>query len=762
MEKGYLVTTPPSRWEEAALCGNGVIGAIAMCDPLRETIILSHERLFLPQNPKLPPPDTGSHLGEIRAMLAAGEYGRAARTVVKLSEAEGYTGLRWTDSFLPACDLTIRLADAGAVSEYRRELDFTTGLAGVAWSDSRGTVRREWFVSRADGAVVLRLSADGGLLDGSVDLMRHPPDDLARWLRGEDRHLDRFARVERDVRIEDGPGGEAGVLELACGFHGVEFGYACSVRILAPGGRLAVQNGEVAFEATREILLLATVEYRSAPPAADPRLPSRALAGLPSGFQPLFNCHAAVHGEIYNRLDLTLADDCADGVLERLFHAGRYHILASAGETPPNLQGIWTGTYTVPWSSDYTQNGNTQTAILGLLPGNMAGSLLSYFDYQESLLPDFRENARRLYGCRGIHLPSRTSNHGFDSHFNENWCHTFWTAGAGWAAHFYYDYWLYTGDRGFFMQRALPFMKEAALFYEDFLIEDATGHWMFSPSYSPENNPAGIEAQACVNATMDIAVARELFGNLIEGCTTLGVEADSIEGWRRMLAKMPPYRINADGALQEWCHDGLEDRYDHRHASHLYPLFYGVAREIRESPELFEACAQAYRLRLRERKKEFGIMAFGLIQLGFAAVHLGDAPTADRILRTLAGGYYYRNFASSHDAGPQTFNVDIAGGLPALVMETVVQSHPRQGPDGAVVSFELQLLPCVPESLHTGRLKGVRARGGFELDIEWADGLLIRADVKNPLGSRCVAVYAGKQVRPDAFDRRTFTPEDFK
>jgi alpha-L-fucosidase 2 len=387
--------------------------------------------------------------------------------------------------------------------------------------------------------------------------------------------------------------------------------------------------------------------------------------------------------------------------------------------------------------------------------------LTGYFDYQESLLPDYRENARRMYRCRGIHLPSRTSNHGLNNHFNENWTHTFWTAGAGWAAHFYYDYWLYTGDRKFFTERALPFMMEAALFYEDFLIEDMHGHWLFSPSYSPENNPAGNTAQACVNATMDIAVARELFGNLIEGCATLGIEAGRIGGWRRMLDKMPPYRINIDGALQEWCHDGLADRYDHRHASHLYPLYYGIAEEIRGNPELYAACAQAYRLRMAERKKELGVMGFGLIQLGFAAAHLGDAATVEILLRTLSEGYYYTNSASSHNAGPDIFNVDISGGLPALMMEAIVQSRTVARPDGGIASFVLQLLPALPSAWREGRLRGVRARGGFELDITWADGVLVYVEIENPLGNRCMIEWNGSELSPACFAQRRFTPVDF-
>ena len=619
-------------------------------------------------------------------------------------------------------------------------------------------------------------------------MLRHEPDNTVRWLQGRERHLDRFGRMDRVVRVDAGENGSAGILELGCAFRDAPFGYACAVRILAIGGAMMVLDDRIVFADAREILVLATLSYAQDAALADPKRLGAMLASLPQDFDTLLSRHSAIHTEMFDRQDFHLGcqfsregapEVCEDGltageiwqqsrsgtpcdaVYERLFYAGRYHILSSSGETPPNLQGIWTGTYTVPWSSDYTQNGNTQTAILAMLPGDMAELLTGYFDYQESLLPDYRENARRLYGCRGIHLPSRTSNHGLNNHFNDNWPHTFWTAGAGWAAHFYYDYWLYTGDREFFLNRALPFMKEAALFYEDFLTLDENGHWLFSPSYSPENHPAGSTAQACVNATMDIAVARELYGNLVEGCLTLNVETDHIAGWRRMLDKMPPYRVNKDGALQEWCHDGLEDRYDHRHASHLYPLYYGVAREIRESPKLYEACAQAYRLRLQERRKEFGVMGFGLIQLGFAAAHLGDADTVETILRALASGYYYANFASSHNAGPDIFNVDISGGLPALIMETIVQSRAVQDTDGAVAGFEICLLPCLPSEWREGRLKGVRARGGFWLDIEWAAGTLVRVRIDNPLGNRCTLVWDAQTLPLETSASLTLTASDF-
>lgn len=336
----------------------------------------------------------------------------------------------------------------------------------------------------------------------------------------------------------------------------------------------------------------------------------------------------------------------------------------------------------------------------------------SYFSYIDSMMADIRVNARRMYGCEGILMASRTSTHGLNNHFDATWPMTFWTAGAGWAAQFHYDYWLYTGDREFLRNRALPFMKEAARFYEGFLIEDGNGRYLFSPSYSPENNPGNSKSQACVNATMDIAVARELFRNLIAACVELKVESSNVAKWRAMLAKLPDYMVNGDGAVKEWTHPDLEDNYAHRHCSHLYPLFSGLAPDIASSPELKKAFQRAVDLRVAERRKERGggVMAFGLVQLGLSAASLGDAGTSSFVLERLAKNFYFSNFASSHDPG-SIFNVDLSGGLPAILIQCLVRSEPGL----------IQLLPAVPTQIPTGRISGVLCRGQITVaDLRWA------------------------------------------
>jgi len=376
------------------------------------------------------------------------------------------------------------------------------------------------------------------------------------------------------------------------------------------------------------------------------------------------------------------------------------------------LQGVWTGTWAPPWQSDYTQNGNVPSAIASMLMANMPECMEAYLDYMESLVPHFRENARILYGCRGIMVPSRTSAHGYNTHFNEQYIHLFWTPGAAWAAHFFYDYYLYTGDREFLKKRALPFMKESAMFFEDFLYEGPDGKYVFNPSYSPENTPSNSDSQACINATMDIALVKELLTNLVTVCEELGTDREAVQRWKKMLSKMPDYMINADGTVAEWTTPKLVDNHRHRHISHLYALYDGLPDEIASDKALRDAFKKVIENRMGPRRAGGGgDMSFGLVQLGQAAASLGEADLAYEVVDMLANVYWRPNMVSTHNPD-SIFNVDICGGMPAVIIKMLVYSEP-----GKIV-----LLPALPKQWPSGVLEGVLCRGQIEVKrLKWDD-----------------------------------------
>lgn len=342
--------------------------------------------------------------------------------------------------------------------------------------------------------------------------------------------------------------------------------------------------------------------------------------------------------------------------------------------------------------------------------------MLSYTRYIESMVPCMRVNARHIFGTRGIVLPAHTSVHSYSLlPLGFGGCN--WTAGAAWAAHFFYDYYQYTGDRRFLAEHALPFMQEAALFFEDFLYEGPDGKYIFNPSDSPENTPSNSNTHVSFNATMDVAAVRELLGNLVAASRALGVNAEKIPVWEKMLAKMPDYLLNEQGMVKEWLTPKLDDQLDHRHSSHLYALFDGLPPDVARDPVLREGFRKVITHKLEHHYRHAGFMAFGIGQLGLAATSLGEGELAYQSLVRLVNNYWLDNLASTHN--PQrAFNMDISGSLPAVILKMLVASEP-----GA-----LNLLPALPKQWPAGTLEGALCRGQIEVQkLQWQPGRVLVA-----------------------------------
>ena len=746
-ERGFVSKQIATSWNKGLVSGNGRLGATIYGQPGDETVLLNHARLFMPLHKPLPPVDTASHLSEIRKLLADGQYQRAADLVVELSKQEGYEGKHWTDPFIPAFDLRVHAALSSSAADYSRSVDFASGVASVRWSDARGDFERSLFVSRADNVVVLAIrGSKGGTVDCELELATHPSKGNGGWAEGQ---------AYKDGIAEARSGVENDCLTFRASFKrnwpGSLQGYEGVARVVNRGGTRSVSGGSIVVKGADEVLVLGRIELLN--DFAHSKIASlkKDLAEVKPDFEALLSRHAKIHGGIFNRARLDLGGGAdrarsseeliaqsksgplSPALLEKQFDAARYNILSSSGDLFPNLQGIWGGTYGPPWSGDFTLNGNVQSAIAADLSGNMAECLVPFFDYLDAHLPEFRTNARRLYHCRGIYVPSRASSHGLNNHFDGTWPMTFWTAGAGWAAQFYYNYYLYTGDKTFLRTRALPFMKEAAEFYEDFLIEGQNGKWLFSPSYSPENHPGNSNSQACVNATMDIAVARELLTNCIVAANALETDSDAVKRWRAMLAKMPPYELNAQGAVKEWTTPLLTDNDAHRHCSHLYALYDGLPADIASNAPLRHAFELALERRLDVRRTEFaggkgpggrppGEMAFGIVFEGLSAASLHKANDCGQVLGWLSQHYWGSNLVTTHN--PEAiFNTDLCGGFPAILLRMLVDSAPGK----------IDLLPAWPDSLPSGKIEGIRCRGQIEVSrLEWTAEKIV-AEFRSPI-----------------------------
>jgi hypothetical protein len=724
-KRGFVSRQIADQWQEGLITGSGVLGALLYGSPCDETIILSREGLFMPLEAPIPPPPTGEYLDEIRGLLKNEQYQQAADFVLQLGKKNGFEEKHWTDPFIPVCDLKIKTLSNIEPTNYERSTDFTTGLISsfCKIGDAKRVLKA--FASRTDDLIAVAIeSTEGALPPTEISFAQRPTEGQGGW---EAQKL--FDRCIDSVEI----GAKNGFLTYHSRFKrtwpGSLRGYDAAAEVILENGTAQVKDNAILATGASRILIYIRIDFIGDNEPSKLESLKKSIATIGVDFDLLLGSHAAVHGELFERTRLSLVDPKPDNpnseeliaasdlgslspsLVNRLYDAARFCVIAATGQIPPTLCGIWQGAWFAEWSGDYTQNGNLQTAIAANLSTNLPELMLSYFSYQESLIEDYRKNAKQLYNARGIYLPSRTSSHGLQNHFCEVWPMTFWTVGAAWAAKFYFEYYLYTGDIEFLKTRAFPFMREAALFFEDFLTVDESGCYLFSPSYSPENDAVNTHSQACVNATMDIAATKELFTNLIYAAKQLGGDAlQDVEKWEAMLAKMPPYHYDVDGALKEWATDDLQENNLHRHSSHLYSLYYGAPADF--TPELRKGAEIALNNRLAYRRQEpSGEMAFGLVQMGDAAATLRDAKTCYEIVEWLANWYWRSALTSTHNRH-DIFNVDICGGFPDLITRMLIDSKPGV----------LELLPVLPKEWDAGKIEGIRARGQILINrLEWSD-----------------------------------------
>jgi hypothetical protein len=737
-ERGFVSIRPAKNWEEGLITANGTLAINALSRPLDERIIFNHERLFMPMGEPHVPPDQSAHLPEIRRLIEEGKYKEAEVLQFKLS---GQKSFMYPDFYVPAFDLTIDGEAQGDVRDYARSVDFQTAEAVVRWSDDRGAFERRMFVSRKDGVAVIKLT---GPKPGSINVKlrlepREPSDEF---------NSDSDVAKKSDAMFKE----HFGDLKSAAGADWLTFGarflrsYPGSIQALegrarvvtAGGSTEAADDGTLAIKDADSVLILADIRLLKDAGKSEQDALGAKLAAVSTDYEALLKSHAAIHGGLFNRMKLDLGggadhrkpterlleentfDHINRAWLEKQFDAGRYNIICSTGELPPNLQGVWGGTYVPGWASDYTHNGNVPSAIAANCMGNMPELLLPYISYIESIIPGMEHNAKAYFGCRGVVLPSRTSTHGYNNALAEQFAGGMWVAGAPWAAHFFYDYYLHTQDEKFLAMRALPFMEKVAMFFEDFVYEGPDGKYIISPAQSPENWPAGSDSQATFNATMDVAAAKEVLENVIAASRKLGRNADKIPVWEKMLTKMPDYAIAENGIIKEWLTPKLGNNDAHRHSSQLYPLYDGLPDEIANSPELRSAFIKSVEDKLERYWKDNnrGFMSFGIVQLGQVSASLGHGDIVHHCLQHLVNGFWLNNLASMHNRR-SLFNMDISGGQPAVIIKALADSAPGK----------VRLLPALPKAWDKGTIEGVLCRGAITINrLHW-DGCKVEAEM---------------------------------
>jgi alpha-L-fucosidase 2 len=728
----------PRAWEQGLPITAGNVGAVLYGVHQDHRVMLSHKKHWMPGIQR-ELPDYTAHRDEMLRLCHAGKFAEADAYWMRCREAEGLPGFWWHDSNHPAAELRIE-EDLGVAFQTRHVLDCSKGQGRIEWvgagHDSVDDVESVLCIQglNAPEVIVLRWTASGpqGVL-GRISL-NALPIGRARGMGGE--------RLRDYLSMEQGVDGSD---QIVTGTYCTGERFETRARVYVDGKILEVDDEEWCLGGGAEAIVLIAV---SEPESGTPEVQD--LAGrLTAVWETLdADLHEASErfAEVYDRVSIDLGasdatraqltdgllervrsnrDDLDNALCEKMCSVGRYLIWSASqpGAFPSHLQGAWNGWYDAPWQCGYTQDENVQLHYWQVLGGNMHEASQAYFDYMERQLPDWRENAQKIHGMPGILATINASRNGLQFHAGEDWPWDWYTGAAGWLAQFYWDYYLYTGDRAFLKDKAQPLLKEIVIFYEAYASEDAQGQWACVPSISPENTPDGRSNKLCGTTAMDVAIAKEVYTNLIHACELLELDEPDLGTWKATLARMPAYKLNEDGAVKEWMDDDFKDNYRHRHQSHIYPVFPGYEVNPDQHAELLPAFASAVEKRLVVGMQD---------QVGWSLSHmvgifarLGDGERAYDCLKELASGFLERNLFSYCQPGYIAMNLDGILGGSAGMQEMLLQSYPF-GSD-----FVVRVLPALPKAWPQGSFTGLRVRGGGAVSATWQESTVTRLELKN-------------------------------
>ncbi len=736
--------------------GNGQIGAMVSGGVALDVILLNHDRLRPPEY-REKEAAVADRLPRLRELALAGKWRDAQRFFDQMKADAG--GQRRLNFYHPAADLLLESELDGDARNYARTLDLASGVGRVRFDVGDARFERTYFVSAVDGVFVTRLAASKpGRVNVAVSLGRLPYKGCAL----------------------NGRASAAGMTLTGSYPCGLEF--AIDVRLRAEGGSIRPKkaayrgpgkaNGKFAaplltcdVRGADALTILVAIQVTGAAlpnrPGAAPRPEPRLI-----DFEKLLARHLADHRERMGRVALrlgpkshaspareTVAELIAQArqgepsprLCELVFDMGRYVLLASSrpGSEPANLQGLWSDSFHPAWQCRYQLDMNLQMNYWLADVVGLPECSLPLFDFVDGMAPAAERFARDLYGCRGMVFPVGVD--GLNVRYPSN---LEFVGVAGWLAQHYWEHYLFTLDRRFLAQRAYPFLKRVAAFYEDFLFKRGGGRHLLIPSNSPENNMIG-RGRLSMNATIDVAIAKEVLTNAVAAAEILGEDEDLRPRWRRIIDDLPDWPIGKDGALREWGDPTGVPIEAHRHLSHLYPLFPGYAFTPENTPKLVDAAVKA----MQKREAVFRRDACGWSYAWLVALYAraGRAEDAYRNLAILLRGFFSPEtlLSTISDLSGQGLGrtrhgrlVQVEAGLGAAagIAEMLVQSH----------AGLLRILPALPQAWPSGEVRGLRARGGLTVDVEWADHCIQQVRITGVVSTTCRV----KFCRPAARDVR--------
>jgi alpha-L-fucosidase 2 len=730
---------PAEKWEEALPIGNGFLGAMVFGGVDRERLQINEDTLWSGGPRNYNKPNAHKHLAAARRLIIAGKAKEAHDLMMEHFRAAP----EFCMAYQPMTDLHIETdIPADGVRQYKRQLDLQSALHTVTFTYEGVRYRRETFASYPGKGIFIKMTADKpGMISCKLSWETVLPEGI-------------HVTASDDTLAFSGQLGPREAKSLAAKWTKPGLKFAGMARVDVKGGGLAADGDKLVVEKADSVMVVISAATSFVNPDTidgneEKRLSTRMAIAQQQDYPKTKHAHVADHQSLMSRAKLELAateasakpttlrlknfhrgDDQALAAL--LFNYGRYLLIASSrpGTQPANLQGIWNHSVTPSWGCKYTININAEMNYWPAGRTNLSELQLPLFDMLEEMVPKGRDTAKSYYGASG-----------WVSHHNTDlwrccapvdWDAAWFPTSAAWLCTHIWSHYEYTGDKAF-LERMYPVIREACLFYFDFLIESPQNpEWLVTcPTHSPEHG--GLKA----GTTMDNQILREFFACSYAAGEVVGEESAFLEKIKATQKRLPPNQIGKHGQLQEWLDDIDDPKNKHRHVSHMWGVFPG-AQISADTPELQKAARQSLEFRGDEST------GWSVAWKTALWARLGDGDRAYNLVSLLLRPYQkglrgscYPNLFDVHPPFQIDGNLGIVAGITEMLMQTHrVKEGVRQ----------IDILPALPSAWPTGRVSGLRVPGGFEVDMKWESGRLASVDVKSIFGRECDLNYQGKSI----------------